>query len=335
MLDIGGLVPGNPFVLAPMDGYTDLAFRRVCRRQGAGLCFTEMIPVMALVRGGRKALNRIHLERGEGPVCAQLAGNDPDMMSEGAKIIEDAGADIVDINAGCPSRRVINGGSGAALLSNLGQLSRILKAVRASIRVPLTVKVRSGPTSDRIVLDEVARIAEDAGVDAVTVHPRTRAQRFSGRADWSLIARFKDIVGKMTVIGNGDVASADDGMRMIDETGCDGVMIGRAAVGNPWLFAALEDAWKGRPGRPSPTRKQIYRTVLNHFDMLVECHDGDEFVAARIFRKHLSRYVRSMPGAVQVRRCLGEVVSRETLRGVLSQVFVEAAEDAAGEYGIG
>ncbi|NOZ00280.1 MAG: tRNA dihydrouridine synthase DusB [Deltaproteobacteria bacterium] len=321
-LRIGAVVPGNPFVLAPMDGYTDLPFRRICRDRGAGLCFTEMIPVMALIHGAKSAARHLRLEKGEGPVGAQIAGHDPVLMARAARMLQESGADFVDVNAGCPSRRVTNGGAGAALLSDLALLADILRAVRASISIGLTLKVRSGPTTDRIVLDDVARIASDTGVDAVTIHPRTRAQRFGGRADWELIARFKERC-RLTVIGNGDVTSADDGMRMMRRTGCDGVMVGRGAVGNPWIFGELAAAYEGKAAPKRPNRAELYRTIMEHFDLVVDYLDGDERTAARVFRKHLSRYVRGMPGAVQVRRCMCRVLSRESLVRVISQVFVE------------
>lgn len=321
-LRIGEVETANPFVLAPMDGYTDLPFRRICRDKGAGLCFTEMIPVQALLHGARSARRHLRLETGEGPVGAQIAGHEPGDMARAARLLEESGVDLVDVNAGCPSRRVTNGGAGAALLSDLTTLAQILLQVRKSIRIPLTLKVRSGPTADRIVLDEVARIADDLGVDAVTVHPRTRSQRFSGVADWSLIARFK-ARSKMTVIGNGDVKTARDGLRMMAETGCDGVMIGRGSVGNPWLFGELVAAFEGRNPPAEPGRSERYLTILEHFDALLGYLDRDEKTAARVFRKHLSRYVRGMPGALQVRRCLSQVVCRDSLLRVLSQVFVE------------
>ena len=321
-LKIGNVVSGSPFVLAPMDGYTDLPFRRVCRRRGADLCYTEMIPVMSLIHGARSARRHLRLEKGEGPVAAQIAGHDPVIMANAARVLQDHGVDMVDVNAGCPSRRVTNGGAGAALLSDLDRLGRILESVRSAIQVPLTLKVRSGPTADRIVLDEVALLAKDTGVDAVTVHPRTRAQRFGGRADWSLIARFKSRFPS-TVIGNGDVVTAHDGLRMLDETGCDGVMVGRGAVGNPWLFGEMAAALRGDPAPPRPSRAERFRTILEHFDAVLEFLDGDELVTSRVFRKHLAKYVRGLPGAVQVRRCMCQVVSRKDLVRVVSQVFVE------------
>ena len=204
MFSIRGVTPSNPFVLAPLDGYSDLAFRIVCRRNGCGLNFSEMIPAIALTFHGKDACRRMRVSPEEGPVAVQIVGSREAVMAEAARVVEAAGAGLVDVNAGCPSRRVTNGGSGAALLSDLPLLARILAAVRAAIRVPVTLKIRSGPSSGRYVIEDVARIVDDTGVDAVTIHPRTRAQGFKGSADWSLIARWRDRF-RVPVIGNGDV----------------------------------------------------------------------------------------------------------------------------------
>ena len=329
-LIIGTIDVPFPFVPAPMDGYTDGAMRSVCRRHGAALCFTEMIPAIALVHGARNATRRLPRDEDDHPVAVQISGHDPDLMSRAAGIAVEAGADVVDINAGCPSRRVTNGGSGAALLSNLGLLREIVQAVveaarTGDVEVPVTLKVRSGPTADRIVVDDVAGIAIETGVAAVTLHPRTRAQMFRGRADWSLIAHMKQACGPVPVIGNGDVTTPEDGIRMLAQTGCDGVMVGRAAVGNPWIFRGLAHAWRhgGDPGRWEPSRKERIRAILDHYDLQVAEYGGNEEAAARAFRKHLARYVRGMPGAVQVRRCMPRILSRASLVTVLSQVFPE------------
>lgn len=325
---IGRLVAGNPFVLAPMDGYTDAAFRAMCRREGAGLCFTEMVPAQALVRGSRGALVRLRLKQDDHPTVVQVVGSEPDQMAEAARMAEAAGADAVDVNAGCPSRRVTNGGAGAALLSDLPRLGRILRAVRAAIWVPLTLKVRLGPDLKRVVLRDVATIAADCGVDAVTVHARTWSQRFSGRADWTWIARLREW-SSVPVIGNGDVKSADDALRMLGETGCDGVMVGRAAVGSPWLFAQMLAAWEGRP-IPQPWRgRRLIASILEHFDAMVASFEGDEVLAARVFRKHLTRYVRGLPGAAEVRRGLSDLHDREGLAGLLAEALGGRAEDFA------
>lgn len=309
----------NPFVLAPMDGYSDSPFRVICMRVGAGLCFTEMIPAMALLHHAKEALRRLHISNEERPVIAQIVGSDPGAVSKAALIAQDAGADAVDINAGCPSRCITNGGAGAALLSDLTNLGRILEATRAVLRVPLTLKIRSGPTADRVVLEEVARIVSDTGVDAVTLHPRTRAQGFKGRADWRQIAFLKERV-KVPVIGNGDVTSAEDAIRMLRETKCDGVMIGRAAVGNPWIFRDAVALWRGQNVPLRPDLDETISMIETHFLLLVD-HLQNEKVAAKIFRKHLTRYTAGFPGCANLRRRLSEVVSKATMDEVLKELL--------------
>jgi tRNA-dihydrouridine synthase len=190
--------------------------------------------------------------------------------------------------------------------------------MRAAIRVPLTLKIRSGPATGRLVLDEVAQIAADCGVDAITLHPRTRAQGFAGGADWALISRFRNM-WRGPLVGNGDVTSAEGAMRMMADTGCDAVMIGRAAIGNPWIFGEADAAWRGLPLPKRPDNLALMRTILRHFDLMTE-HVGDEEAAARVFRKHLHRYVRGIPGALDVRRALPNVISRASLMKALALV---------------
>lgn len=290
--------------------------RRMCRREGAGLCFTEMVPAQAIVRRAQSVLDRMRISSDDHPVVVQIVGHDPHTMAEAARICEAAGADAVDVNAGCPSRRVTNGGAGAALLSDLARLERILRAVRAAIQVPLTLKVRAGPTADRLVLDDIARLCEVCGVDAVTLHARTRAQRFSGRANWAWIAHLRDR-STIPVIGNGDVSTAEDALRMMHETGCDGVMVGRAAIGNPWIFREMHAAWSENPIPESPSVSERATVILEHFDALLAHHGGNEGRSARLFRKHLARYVRGLPGALGVRRDLPTLNDRADLVGLL------------------
>jgi nifR3 family TIM-barrel protein len=325
---IRGVAASNPFVLAPLDGYSDLPFRTVCRRLGVGLCYSEMVPAMAAVHGSRDARRRLRTTPDDHPLVIQVVGSTADTVARTARMAEEAGADVVDFNAGCPSRTVTNGGSGAALLSDLPALAKLLEAVRQAVSVPVTLKVRSGPTADRIVLDDVARLVEDTGMAAVALHARTRVQGYSGHADWSHIARLKERV-TVPVIGNGDVTGPDEALRMLRETGCDGVMVGRASIGDPWIFEALDAAWRGlpQPGRPTfEARKQI---LLQHFDGLA-AELGDEETAARVFRKHLARYVRGLPGAVRVRRGLASLVSRAGILYALSRCLEPDPDAPAG-----
>jgi tRNA-dihydrouridine synthase B len=292
----------------------------MCREQGAGLCFTEMIPAIALTYGANDARRRVKCRSDDHPIAVQIEGRDPEIMGRAAAMAEEAGADFVDVNAGCPSRRVTNGGAGSALLSDLATLERIMKAVRASVAIPVTLKVRSGPSAGHIVLEEIAQLAIDCGLAGITLHPRTRSQGFRGSSEWPHIARLKSMVS-IPVIGNGDVVAPADGIRMMATTSCDGVMIGRGAIGNPWLFAGLMAAWKGEPPVTRPMGGESWRrTVVRHYDLLSEDLGGDDRIAAKMFRKHLARYARGMRGAVALRRSLSEVGSRGTLMAAIRQV---------------
>jgi nifR3 family TIM-barrel protein len=292
----------------------------MCRESGAGLCFSEMIPAIALTFGATDARRRVKCRSDDHPIAVQIEGSKPEIMAQGAARAEDAGADFIDVNAGCPSRRVTNGGAGSALLSDLTLLERILKEVKAAVSCPVTLKVRSGPTTGHIVLEEVAQIAADCGIAALTLHPRTRTQGFKGSSDWNHITRLKSLVN-IPVIGNGDVLTPADGMRMMKATGCDGVMVGRGAMGNPWIFAGLLAAWKDQPVLPRPVGQIWLRTVMRHYDLLAEDMGGEDRIAAKMFRKHLARYARGMRGAVNLRRSLAEVGSRGTLMAAMRQVL--------------
>lgn len=319
-MTVGNLPISPPFVLAPMDGFTDRAFRRVCLREGAGLVYTEMIPAIALVRRSKGAISKALFGPEDHPVIVQIVGADPEIMAEAAKMAEEAGADGVDINAGCPSRKVTNGGAGAALLSNLSLLEKILQKVRSVLHIPLTLKVRAGPTPDRLILRDLATIVDGAGVDAVAIHARTRAQGFRGLANWGWISALREVT-KVPVIGNGDVKTVEDAIRMMKETGCDGVMIGRAAIGNPWIFRALKKKWEGGEEGVRLTKEEWRKTVLFHFEEMVRDLGGDERKAAILFRKHLTKYVKGMEGAGEVRRGLPSIVDRSSLEKALDLVW--------------
>lgn len=311
-----------------MDGYSDYPFRAVCRQCGAGLTFSEMIPAIALTFGAKDARRRVKVHGDDDPLAVQIEGANPEVMARGAAMAQEAGAHIIDVNAGCPSRRVTNGGAGAALLSDLELMARILKAVRDAVSVPVTLKFRSGPSTGHLVIEEVARMATDCGIDALTLHARTRSQGYRGRADWTHIARLVERVS-LPVIGNGDVVHADDGRRMLTQTGCAGVMVGRGAIGNPWLFGELRAVWAGRPTPPRPTRTQWLAAVLDHYDRMTDYLGRDPELAARLFRKHLSRYTRGMRGAVSLRRQLASVLNRPSLLAAIHEVLADEGSNGA------
>ncbi|HEV2314731.1 MAG TPA: tRNA dihydrouridine synthase DusB [Candidatus Acidoferrales bacterium] len=254
-------------LLAPMAGVTDTIFRRVIRSLGGcGLIMTEFTSAEGVTRSAAKTLRYLYFDQDEHPIAAQLFGANPEVMATAAALVEDLGFDQIDINLGCPAKKVVKCG-GSGLLKDLQQLGRVLAAVRAAAKIPMTIKMRSGWDDANIVAVEVARMAEGIGVEAVAVHPRTRTQAYSGQADWSIIARVKQAV-KIPVIGNGDVRIPQDAERMIAETGCDAVMIGRTAATNPWIFRQMEQYFAtGHYDEPSEADR--YRLLSGYFRSLV------------------------------------------------------------------
>ncbi|MBP7125576.1 tRNA-dihydrouridine synthase [Myxococcota bacterium] len=329
MPSLGDLLAVNPFVAAPLDGYSDWPFRLLCRSQGAGLCFSEMVPAMALVRGAEDARRRLDIPPDDHPLVVQVEGADPATMAEAAVQAEEAGADAVDVNAGCPSRRVTNGRAGAALLSDLPRLEAIVKAVRQAVRVPVTLKIRTGAAPGHSVLEEVAAMAADHGLALVTLHARTRSQGFRGSSDWAQITRLRGLLS-CPLIGNGDILTAEDGIRMLRQTGCHGAMVGRASIGNPWIFRELVARWRGLAAPPRPDLPEWRSVVVRHFELLCEAHQGDDRLAARLFRKHLSRYSRGMAGAVALRRFLPMIQSRSSLLGAVETLLEQERASPPG-----
>ena len=303
-LTIGNATLDNPVVLAPMAGVTDLPFRILCKEQGAGLLTTEMVSAKGIYYNSKNTEKIMTVEDRERPVALQLFGSDPVIMSEMAKRIEERNFDILDINMGCPVPKVVNNGEGSALLKNIPLAYEILHAVVRAIQKPVTVKFRKGFLNGEEQALELAKAADEAGVSAVTVHGRTREQYYSGKADWDIIRRVKELV-QIPVIGNGDIFSAEDAKQMMEKTGCDGVMIARGAKGNPWIFretiSYLEMGEKPKP----PTKEELVQTILRHAAMQVELNG--ELAGMREMRKHVAWYTAGLPHSAALRGKVNEI----------------------------
>jgi nifR3 family TIM-barrel protein len=304
---IGSLSLSNKTILAPLAGITNLPFRLMAKASGCGLVCSEMISANGLVYQCGKTEQMLNSAPEEKPLSVQIFGSDPGIMAEAAAIVESKGADIVDINFGCSVRKVIKTGSGVALMKAPDQAISLLKAVRAAIRIPLTIKIRSGwDASGREAL-YIARIAQDCGVDAIAVHPRTAGQHFRGLADWSIIAAVKKSVG-IPVIGNGDIISARDALKMLEETGCDAVMIGRRAIGNPTIFSRVLARINGE----EPARKDLNQQfdVMTHYFRASVDYIGEE-AACRMMRSRLGWFTRGMRNSSKFRESIKHLSSEE------------------------
>lgn len=312
---IGSVALPNPFVLAPMAGVTDLAFRTMCREAGAGLVCTEMVSDLALLSGSRRSRGILGVSPWEHPVSCQICGSRPEAMAAAATVVAAAGADIVDINMGCPAPKIVSNREGAALMKVPSLAAELVRAVREALpaAVPVTVKIRAGWDEPDCCAPEFAALLEQAGAAAVTVHGRYRSQFYSGRADWSVIRAVKRVL-QVPVIGNGDVRTAEDALRMIAETGCDLVMIGRGALGRPGIFAECLSASLGRPAGPPPGVDRA-AIAVRHLRMLLALKGPDRGLVE--MRKHAAWYIRGVPGAAAWRDRLMRAEDAPTAEGLL------------------
>ncbi len=300
-MQIDSLGLDNPFILAPLAGYTDLAFRQLCREYGAGMCFSEMISSHGLAYEQQKTLQLARTVAEERPTALQLFGAKPDIMGVAAAILSELPGDMIDINMGCPVKKVIKTGAGSALMKEPKLAAEIIKQVSKNSRLPVSVKIRSGWTQDSINAVEFAQMAEDAGARLITVHGRTWAQGFSGRADWRIIGLVKKAVS-VPVVGNGDIQTYNDGLAMMAETGCDGVMIGRAALGNPWVFQPA--------GRPHGLDQRM-AGLRRHLELTRSYYPVDRILAK--IKNQAGRYFKDIPGGSVVRQRIYNVQSFDEL----------------------
>ncbi len=314
-MKIGSVITDNFTVLAPLAGITNLPLRLLAKRAGCGLVCSEMISANGLVYGSGKTVQLLTSVPEEKPLSVQLFGSDPPIMAEAARIVQDSGADVVDINFGCSVKKILKSNSGSALMKDPPLACRILDSVREAVTIPLTIKIRSGWEPSGKQAMEIARLAEDCGVDAIAVHPRTATQGFRGEADWSIIASVKHAL-TIPVIGNGDVTTPADALRMINETGCDGVMVGRAAIGNPMIFDGMLAAAQGRPATV-PNDGQRIDMMMGYLQDSVR-YLGEK-TACRMMRSRLCWFVKGMRNAGQFRNAIRFIASEKEAMDLIRQ----------------
>ena len=317
-LTIGNVTLDNNVILAPMAGVTDLPFRLLCRQQGVGLVCMEMVSAKAIYYHNKNTEELLSIHPGEMPASLQLFGSDPKILAQMAAEVEERPFAILDFNMGCPVPKVVNNGEGSALMKQPKLVEQLLTGMVKAVKKPVTVKIRKGFDDDHINAVEIAKIAESCGVAAIAVHGRTRAQYYSGKADWDIIRQVKEAVS-IPVIGNGDVDSPMRAKELIDQTGCDGVMIGRAAQGNPWIFRDTVHYLETGELLPSPSQEEKKAVILRHASLLQE-HKG-EYTAVREMRKHLAWYTAGMPRSARFRGMINTMETMEQLLAGVEEIF--------------
>ncbi len=322
-IHVGPVAIDDPVILAPLSGISDLPFRRLVKSYGAGLVVSEMIASEAMIRKNRKTLKMASNCAEEFPMAVQLAGYEPSVMAEAAKLNADRGAAIIDINMGCPVKKVVKRMSGSALMRDLDHARRMIEATVNAVPLPVTLKMRTGWDDDSRNAPELARIAEDAGVQMITVHGRTRCQMFQGRADWEFIREVKETV-KVPVIANGDVRTLDDVSAILAASGADGVMIGRGAMGRPWLLRQAIHFLKTGERLPDPSVREQHRVAKSHFDEMVEHYGPD--VGVRAARKHIGWTSKGLRGGAAFRAEVNQVKDADEVRAVIDRFYGPLAE---------
>lgn len=313
-MKIGNIELKNNVFLAPMAGVTDKVFRIICKEQGCGLVYSEMVSAKGLFYESKNTNKLLEIDKREMPTAVQLFGSEPQILAAMAKKLENYPIAFFDINMGCPAPKIVKNGEGSALMRNPKLIGEIVYAVSTAVNKPVTIKIRKGFNNNCINAQEIAQIAEKNGASAVAVHGRTREQYYSGDADWDIIKDVKKNV-RIPVIGNGDITAPQKAKEMLDYTGCDAVMIGRAAQGNPWIFSRILKYLETGELIPEPDFNEKITLALRHLDMLVE--DKGEFIAVREMRKHLGWYTKGMPNSSELRVCINKTENKEELKKLL------------------
>lgn len=317
-MNIGGLEIENNLVLAPMAGVTDFPFRKICRAMGCGLIYTEMVSAKAILYKNKNTEPLLETDATEHPIAVQIFGSEPDIMGDmAAKLEEERSFDMIDINMGCPVPKIVNNHEGSALMREPELVEKILNNIVSKVKKPVTIKIRKGFDEQHINAVEIAKIAEACGVSAIAVHGRTREQYYSGKADYGIIAEVKKNVN-IPVIGNGDIRGIEDAILMYEQTGCDAIMIGRAARGNPWIFREISEYYKSGKKCDRPTNKEVIDMIMQHAGMLIECKG--EYTGIREMRKHVAWYTAGMPHSSAIRNKVNQIETYDELEAMLYQV---------------